>query len=45
MTPGDWISNNGCGMTVGHCLNNYCGVGNTCPFIKRTYNYNNIHCH
>ena len=21
MTPGDWVSNNGCGMTVGHCLN------------------------
>ena len=21
MTPGDWVSNNGCSMTVEHCLN------------------------
>ena len=20
MTPGGWVSNNGCGMTYGHCL-------------------------
>ena len=41
MTPGGWVSNNGCGMTW--TLFKYCGVGHVCPFFKSTYNYNDIH--
>ena len=33
MTPGGWVSNNGCGMTV-WALFKHCGVGHVhvCPF-------------